>query len=91
MFIATTSNGATNMMSMEILSKRMAGVPFVCHQALWTEAEAPGASTNSTCFHQLFCLVNITFLTGCEQKGDQFACTFTTNVDFSAETTTTAT
>jgi hypothetical protein len=35
MFIATTSNGATNMMSREILSKRRTGVRFVCHQALW--------------------------------------------------------
>ena len=91
MFIATTSNGATNMMSMEILSKRMAGVAFICHQTLWTEADVPGTSTNSTCFHQFFCLFNVTFLTGREQKGDQSACTFTTDMDFGTETTTTAT
>ena len=33
-FIATTSNGATNMVTMKILSKSMTGVAFVCHQGL---------------------------------------------------------
>ena len=70
MFIATTSNGATNMMSMEILSKRMASVPFVCHQTVRSKSQLTGTPANGTCFHQLFCLVNITFLTRREQKGD---------------------
>jgi len=31
---------------------------------------------------------NVTFLARCEQKGNQLACTFTTNMDFGAKTTT---
>ena len=33
-FIATTSDGATNMVTMEVLSKSLAGVAFICHQTL---------------------------------------------------------
>jgi hypothetical protein len=44
-------------------------------------------SANGTGFHQFFCLVNITFLTRREQEGDQFAGSFTTDMDFGAETT----
>jgi hypothetical protein len=91
MFIAAPRDGTTDMVAMEILSKHSTDVAFICNQALWTEANVSGASTNRTCLHQFFCLLNVTFLTGCEQKGDQSARTFTTDVDFCAKTTTTAT
>jgi len=35
-FIATTSNGATNMFAMEIVSKGTTGVAFIRNQAFWT-------------------------------------------------------
>jgi len=46
-------------------------------------------SANGTGPHQIFSPVDVTFLTWCQQEGDQSARTFTTNVDFGAETATT--
>lgn len=34
-FIATPSNGATNMVTVEIASQGRTGIAFVCHQTLW--------------------------------------------------------
>jgi hypothetical protein len=89
MFITTTSNGATNMFSMEIGSKRMTGVAFVGHQTLRAQSPLTRTPANGTLLHQGLCLVNVTFLTGREQKSDQSARTFTTDMDLGAETTTT--
>ena len=90
-FIATLRNGTPNMAAMEIATKGLAGVAFVCHQPLGSQAQVTCSSANGTSLHQFFSLVDVTFLTGCEQKGDQSACTFTTNVNFGAEPTTRAT
>jgi hypothetical protein len=48
-------------------------------------------SANGTALHQFFRLLDVTFLSGCEQESDQPARTLTTKMDFSAKTTTTTT
>jgi hypothetical protein len=87
-FVAASSNGAANMITMEIASQGRAGVAFVCHQTLGSQAPMTRTSANGTLLHQFFCLVDVTFLTRRKQETDQSAGTFTTNMDFGAETTT---
>jgi hypothetical protein len=91
MFIAATSNGATNMLAMEVVSKGAAGIAFICHQSFWTQALMTCVSTNGTRLHQSFGQVDVAFLTRRQQKRDQPACSFTPQVDFGAETATAAT
>jgi hypothetical protein len=47
-----------------------------------------GLSANAACLHQIFSQMDVTFLTWCQQERDQPACTFTTDMDFGAKTTT---
>ena len=76
------------MVAMEIVAKGAAGVAFVGHQTLWTETALTCLGADGPCLHEFFCLIDITCLTGCEQESNQSACTFTTKMDFGAETTT---
>ena len=76
---------------MEIGSQGSAGVAFIRYQTLRSKSQLTGMPANGTLLHQFFGLSDVTFLTGREQKRDQSTCTFTTEIDFGAETTTTAT
>jgi hypothetical protein len=86
-FVTAPSDGAADMVAMEIISQGSAGVAFIRYQTLRSKSHLTGTSVNSTLLHQSFCLSDVAFLTRCEQKSDQSARTFTTNMDLGAETT----
>lgn len=88
-FVPAMRNGAANISLMEILPKHSASVAFVRDQALRAQTPVAGCPTNRACFHQVFCQSDVAFLTGSEQKSDQSAGPFTTNVDFGGESTST--
>jgi len=77
------------MVATEIGSQGSAGVAFIRYQTMRSKSYLTGTPANGTLRHQFFCLSDVTFLTGHEQEYDQFACTFTTNMDLGTATTTT--
>jgi hypothetical protein len=81
-FIATMWNGIANMFLAQVLSKSLAGVPFVSHQALGAQPWAPAPPLNRTALQERFCLDNVTCLSGRQQEANQLALPLAAHVDF---------
>ncbi len=85
-FIGTAGNDRTNPSSSQILAVRLAGVPFIPGNSLWTDAGTSRPSLfDGSLLHQSLKHYGLMALSDGQQERHRFATVFTTEMDFRTE------